>query len=313
MKSKIKTILIPVDFSESSERSLSVGIFIAKRQNADVILLYVQENITSFQPVEVLLPGISLPQDLYVLMTKRITDLALKISNETGIKVTYKILIGQPFEQVCLFAGEQQVSLIVIGTHGTSGIRRFFMGSEAYRIVKMAPCPVLTIPGQWDKTDFKKVLFPIRLIPNAIDKYFYARPIIEKNNSVLFLLGLSDMKDPVSSKEIILLINGLKLKLNNDNVKFQTGYSQSENFPSEVIKTAEYFDIDLIILTANIDDGWRAFILGPFVQQVLNHSKIPVLCIKPSNDKEDNVSSLIATEKWGRSLKFSTDEENHSG
>jgi nucleotide-binding universal stress UspA family protein len=305
MKSQIKSILIPVDFSESSERALTVGISVAKRQNADVILLHVLENITSFQPVEILLPGISLAPDLNVLMEQRIADLALKISNETGIKVSGKILLGQPFEQICMFAGEQQVSLIVIGTHGTSGIRRLFMGSDAYRIVKMAPCPVLTIPGKWDKTDFKKVLFPIRLIPNALDKYFYTRPIIEKNNSVLFLLGLSDMKDPVSSKEIILLMNGLKLKLHIDNVKFQTGYSQSENFPSEVIKTAEYFDIDLIILTANLDIDWRAFFLGPFVQQVLNHSRVPVLSIKPSYKDEEKISSLKLAENWGRTLGLS--------
>jgi nucleotide-binding universal stress UspA family protein len=119
------------------------------------------------------------------------------------------------------------------------------------------------------------------------------------------------MKDPVNSKEIILLMNGLKRKLHNDNVKFQTGYSQSENFPSEVIKTAEYFDIDLIVLTANLDFDWKAFFLGPFVQQVLNHSRIPVLSIKPSFDQPEEGSSLSLPENWGRSLKFSAKEENH--
>jgi nucleotide-binding universal stress UspA family protein len=310
MKSQIKSVLIPVDFSESSERALSVGIAIAKRQNADVILLHVLENITSFQPVEVLLPGISLVPDLNVLMEQKITNLALNISNETGIKASGKILLGHPFEQICILAREQQVSLIVIGTHGTSGIRRFFMGSDAYKIVKMAPCPVLTVPGKWDKKDFKRVLFPIRLIPGAIDKYFYARPIIEKNNSELFLLGLTDMKDSVNSKELILLMNKFKQKLHNDMVKFQTGYCHSEDFPSEVIKTAEFFDNDLVILTANLDIDWKTYFLGPFVQQVLNHSRVPVLSIKPSYKGEEKISSLKLAENWGRTLILSSTSEN---
>jgi nucleotide-binding universal stress UspA family protein len=312
MKSQIRSILIPTDFSDSSQGALTAGISIAKRQNADVILLHVLDNVTYFQPVEVLLPGIKLAPDLNLLMEEKIKELSKKISDETGVKVTGKILQGQPYEQICIFANESKISLIVLGTHGTSGKRKFFIGSDAYRIIKLAPCPVLTIPDQWDKTYFKKVLFPIRIIPGALDKYFYARPIIEKNNSELFLLGLTDMRDPVNSKEIIMLINNLKRKLHNDKIKFQTAYCQSENFPSEVIKTAEFFDIDLIILTTNLDVDWKAFFLGPFVQQVLNHSMIPVLSIKPLIEKAEHFSSLELAEIWGSSLSLSNIEEKHA-
>ncbi len=223
----------------------------------------------------------------------------------SGINVTVKVLAGQPYERICRFAYSENISLIVMGTNGASGLREFFMGSEAYRVVKNAPCPVLTIPGNWDRTDFDKVLFPIRLIPNAIDKYFYARPIIEKNDSELFLLGLSEMKNPEDIKELTLIIDKLKIQLHNDNVKFQTGYCPFEDFPTIVIKTAKEAGIDLLVLTANFENDLRAFFIGPFVQQVVNRSQLPVLSIKPSYNQNVPISSFKLAENWGKSIKFS--------
>jgi len=303
MKSQIKTILIPTDFSEPAEKAFAVGIYIAKRQKAEIILLHIIDRFANLEPTEVFLPEMKLEPDLNSMMEERLRELSETMSKKTGIKITGRVLDGQPSERICRLAFEEQVDLTVIGTHGTSGARRFFMGSDAYGVVKNSPCPVLTIPGSWNKKDFKKVLFPIRLIKGALNKYIYARPIIEKNDSELFLLGLTDMKNTKSTRELILLIENLKNQLQNDNVKYQTSYSPSEDFPSEVTKTAGDLDIDLIILTANLDFDWKAFFIGPFVQQVLNHSQVPVLSIKPSFEQGGKVPAFKLAEKWGRSVK----------
>jgi len=282
METQIKSILVPTDFSESSENALNVGIAIAGRHGADIILLHVIERFAHLQPSEVFLPEIQLMPDINYMIEYRLKEFSESIMKKTGIKVKSIVLNGQPFEQICKLAFEEKISLIVIGTHGTSGVRGLFMGSEAYRIVKNAPCPVLTIPANWNKTDFKKALFPIRLTPGATEKYLFARPIIEKNDSELYLLGLTDLKDISDTKELLILVEALKNQLNKDNIKFQTSYSPGENFPEEVTKTTNELGIDLIILTANIDPDWKTFFIGPFVQQVLNHSQVPVLSIKPS-------------------------------
>ncbi len=302
MKSQIKSLLIPTDFSESSENALTVGISIAKRQKADVVLLHVIDRFAYLQPSEVFLPEIKLMPDTNYMIEFRLKEFSETIMKKTGINIQSKVLNGQPFEQICKLAFEENTDLIVIGTHGTSGLRGLFMGSEAFRVVKNAHCPVLTIPGKWNKKDFKKVLFPIRLISDALDKYFYARPIIEKNNSDLFLLGLTDMKNIPNTKELLLLVDSFKNRLNNDNVKYQTSYCTGEDFPSEVVKTAEELDIDLIILTANIDPDWKSYFIGPFAQQVINHVQVPVLCIKPSDIEVDHIQPLKLAEKWGRSI-----------
>mgnify|MGYP003737374193 CR=1 FL=1 len=282
MKSQIKSILIPTDFSESSDNALNVGIAIAERHKAEIILLHVIDRFAYLQPAEVFLPDVRPLPDINYMIENRIKEFAENIKKKTGLEVKGKVRSGQPFEQICRLAFEEEVSMIVIASHGSGGLRGLFMGSEAYRVVKNATCPVLTIPGKWKDKEFNKVLFPVRLIPGALEKYIYSRPIIEKNNSELYLLGLTDTKDAENKEELDQLVYKLKVQLQNDRIRYQTSYCKGDDFPDEVIKKAKELGIDLIILTANIDTNWKNFFIGPFVQQVINHSNNPVLSIKPS-------------------------------
>jgi nucleotide-binding universal stress UspA family protein len=278
MKTQINSILLPTDFSELSESALELGIAIAKRQNAEVTLLHVVDLLPNLLPTQVLLSD---PDEALSRMEEKLQELSEKIQKETGVKAFVKALKGTPSDGICKFAHEENISLIVMGTHGISGLREFFIGSEAYRVVKNATCPVLTIPGNWGKTDFGKVLFPVRLTPGAMDTYFFARPIIEKNNSELYVLGLYEHEKDVDNKEISVSINKLKDQLKNDNVHFKTGITQSKDLPAKILNLAKEYEADLIILTANLDHNFKAFFVGPFVQQVVNHSRLPVLSIKP--------------------------------
>jgi nucleotide-binding universal stress UspA family protein len=278
MNTQINSILIPTDFSVLSESAINVGIAVAKRQNSKVTLLHVVDLLPNLLPTEVLLSD---SQEVLSRMEEKLKELSAKIQKETGVKVVVKALQGTPSDSICKLAYKENISLIVMGTHGVSGLREFFIGSEAYRVVKNATCPVLTIPGNWQKTDFEKVLFPVMLRPGALDTYFYARPIIEKNNSELFLLGLCEHEKDMVEKEISMLINKLKIQLDNDKVVFKSEISQFKDFPEKMLNVAKEYKADLIILTANFDHDFKAYFVGPFVQQVVNHSRLPVLSIKP--------------------------------
>lgn len=308
MKTQIDSILIPTDFSELSESALKIGVAIAKRQKAKITLLHVIDRFAYLQPAEVFIPEVKLSPDHIAEIKERMSKISNRMLIDTGVTVEGEILDGQPSEVICSYAFKKKFSLIVMGTHGTSGVKEFFIGSEAFRVVKNAPCPVLTVPGNWQKTYFEKVLLPIRLKPGAIEKYFYARPIIEKNNSELFLLGLSDKKSPDELKKIVSLIDRLRSQLQNDNVDFRTIYCPSEDFTKTVTETAKQSQIDLIILTANLDYNFKAYFVGPFSQQIVNHSPIPVLSIKPTNDLHEVESTLKLAEKWGDSISFNEEE-----
>jgi nucleotide-binding universal stress UspA family protein len=305
MKTQIHSILIPTDFSDLSESALKAGIAIAKRQNAAITLLHIVDMFTYVEPSEMFLPGYGLMPDWILTMEDRLKELCDVIQHDTGIRVTGKILEGQPAERICTYAHKEKVSLIVMGTHGTSGLREFFIGSEAYRVVKNATCPVLTVPGKWEPTKFERVLFPVRLQTSVLDKYFFARPMIEKNNSELFLLGLSSNKNQSDFEKLSAMVDAMKIQLHNDNVTFRTELIPCDDFPAKVIEIATEYDSDLIILTANLDNSFKAYFVGPYAQQVINHSKLPVLSIKPSNRQAERNQPLERAGQWGKTINFS--------
>lgn len=279
MKTKIDSILIPTDYSDLSESALKLGIAIAKRQNAAVTILNVVDRYSS-PPSKVFSSDFRMTSNMFSTVGGKIQELTDIIFKKSDIKVTGKIMEGNPSDLICQHALEENFSLIVMGTHGTSGMRDLFIGSEANRVVKNATCPVLTIPGNWGKTDFEKVLFPVRIKPGMLKKYLYARPIIEKNNSELFLLGLNEQEYHTYRKEIVMFMDKIKIQLHNDNIVFQSAICQSKDFPGETIKIANEYKIDLIVLSANFDNDFSPYYLGPYPQQILNHSHLPVLSIK---------------------------------
>ena len=305
MKSKITSILIATDFSELSESALKVGIAIATRQNAAITLLHVVNMYSHYGTPDVLLQESGKTPDVILLMSDKIMELASDIQKRSGVRITGKLLSGVPAESICQYASKENISLIVMGTHGISGLRERFIGSVAFRVIRNAPCPVLTIPGNWQKTDFEKVLFPVRLKPGMLEKYFYARPIIEKNNSEVMLLGLADEKKSEAANEVSLLMDKLKVQLYTDKILFHTSLSPSKDFPKTIIDSAIEFEADLIVLSANIDFNFKSFFVGPFAQHVVNHSHLPVLSIRPTNKAAEQPSSLELAMKWGKSIRYS--------
>ena len=129
MLSKIKKILIATDFSESSENALRVGISVAGRHKADIILLHVIDRFANIQPSEVFLPEMKLLLDINYMVDHRLREFSESLTKRTGIKIKSVVLDGQPFEQICRLSFEEKTSLIVIVTHGISGLRGLFMGS----------------------------------------------------------------------------------------------------------------------------------------------------------------------------------------
>jgi nucleotide-binding universal stress UspA family protein len=301
MNSEINSILVPTDFSPLSECALNVAVAIATRQNAEIDILHVIGESNYLPPSDIFLPDVRVTDDIATTIGDLLVDYSEKLQNDTGIKVNGKILFGIPSDQICQYAKLNSSSLIVMGTHGVTGFREFIIGSEAYNVVKYAQCPVLTVPGNWNRTEFKKILFPIRLVPGANEKYSFIQPIIKKNNAELFILGLQEKESPDKISELVLLMIELKLQLHNDNISFESIICPSEDFSSSVIETAENRDVDLVVITADIEYGFASFFTGTYERQVINHSRLPVLCVKPTERKLDPTLYLKLALNWRKS------------
>jgi nucleotide-binding universal stress UspA family protein len=140
-----KKILIPVDFSPHSAEATRVGVDLAKRFGASLTLAHVYDPLAYAVPDGfVLLP----PPELEKLFDAFRTQLASseRLALDAGApRVETKLLQGFVAGQIAEFASRGEFDLIVMGTHGRTGMQHLFLGSVAERVVRLATCPVLTV------------------------------------------------------------------------------------------------------------------------------------------------------------------------
>ena len=142
----VQHILVPTDFSEYADYALDYAIELAKTLQAHLTVLYVL-HLSSLALGEA--PPAVLDDTLKAMEAnaEQRTQMALARVQEAGLQGESAIVEGIPFQVIIETAKSRDVDLIVMGTHGRTGLTHAFMGSVAEKVVRMAPCPVLVTRG----------------------------------------------------------------------------------------------------------------------------------------------------------------------
>ena len=145
MELEIKKVLVPIDFSDYSKNSLRYAVNFAKQFNAEIYLIYVLEPVIyppDFSMGQIAIPSINAEWDERA--REELENLA-KTEIPEGINVKSILKNGKPFLEIIDTASEENIDLIIIATHGHSGVEHILFGSTAEKVVRKAPCPVLTL------------------------------------------------------------------------------------------------------------------------------------------------------------------------
>ncbi len=139
---KVKRILVPIDFSAHSEHALSVAVSVAEQFGAEIILVNVLEQF--IYPGDVSFMPMTLPS--YVSEREEANASRLKAMLE-GSKIKHHsvVRVGRAWDEIVQVSKKLKTDLIVIATHGHTGLRHALLGSVAERVVQHAPCAVLTV------------------------------------------------------------------------------------------------------------------------------------------------------------------------
>ncbi len=147
---QIRTILFPTDFSQGARAAMDHAISLAQDYRAKLVLLYVIQDISI---AEWYIPSSLSAADLVADMQKSAEQEIEKWAAEARAKVADvepQVTRGVPFVEIIRTAKAKQADLLVIGTHGRTGIDHMLFGSTAEKVVRKSPCPVLTVrmPGK---------------------------------------------------------------------------------------------------------------------------------------------------------------------
>jgi nucleotide-binding universal stress UspA family protein len=140
---EIRHILAPTDFSAPASQAVTAAYELAQTFGAKLSLLHVIE--VPAYAIEVALPLEDLERD-----ARRELARLLPEADAAHVEVTRLVNMGVPYQRIVETATTEQVNLIVMATHGRTGLSHLVLGSVAERVVRLAPCPVLTIrpPGE---------------------------------------------------------------------------------------------------------------------------------------------------------------------
>ena len=141
----LKRILVPIDFSEYSKNALQYAITLARQFSSEVILVYVVEPIV--YPADLGFGQMTMPniEPELAQRGKAGLDQLVKDSVTGEISARTVVRTGRPFVEILTTAKDEHIDLIVIATHGHSGVEHLIFGSTAEKVVKRARCPVLMV------------------------------------------------------------------------------------------------------------------------------------------------------------------------
>jgi universal stress protein A len=138
----LKKILVPLDFSEISEKALRYAIKFAAQFGSSVTLLHVIQPMV--YPADFGYPP-TLVDSLDDTMQQAAKERLQAMAGRAPVEMHTMIRLGQPYHEITIAARELEVDLIIITTHGHTGLKHALLGSTAERVVRHAPCPVLTL------------------------------------------------------------------------------------------------------------------------------------------------------------------------
>lgn len=141
----LKRILVPTDFSESAHHALRYGTSFAREYEAELLLVHVVENLTVGYASDLFpVPMAEVFDEISGYAKAELAKLAAEV-REKGIKVREMVVQGKPSAEIVRVAREETADMIVLGTHGKGMLDKALFGSTAERVIRRAPCPVLTV------------------------------------------------------------------------------------------------------------------------------------------------------------------------
>ncbi|MFL5764272.1 MAG: universal stress protein [Bacteroidia bacterium] len=279
---EIKRILIPLDFSETSLLALEQGAYMARLFDAELYLLHVIEMIEFAYSIYD--PSVAVPVDTEAIernVEKIITGHAERIEKQYGLHIRTLIRIGRVATEVRDATEENEVDLVVMGTHGAKGFGEFFIGSNAHKTVTISSCPVLTVREHSTKQGFADIVMPIDNTLHSRQKVNLVIQLAKLYGARVHMLGLINKGEEDSRNKFMIKIEAVEKVLQHAGVTFTQKITEGENLAEETMKYAKEVNGDLIVIMTDHESKFTGMFLGAFAKQIINHSHIPVLSVRP--------------------------------
>jgi nucleotide-binding universal stress UspA family protein len=196
-------------------------------------------------------------------------------------KINVILRKGKVYSEVAFVARMIEADIVFAGTHGVSGFEQYWIGSNAYRIVTYSPCPVITLRGDFEISDsIKNILLPIDSTPETKQKLPFAAQLASVFDATIHLAVLYNSPISVIRNRIKSYTDEAVKLLQQQNISFVVEELEAENIVSCLLNYAESSSADMVVSMTEQGGTSGGMFLGPYAQQLINNSFIPVLSLQ---------------------------------
>lgn len=274
---KMKKILVPTDFSEEAEHALKVAAQLAKTYGSEIYLLHLLE--LPLQEMDALHTYSELPEAMFFMeMANQKLDDLMTRDYLKGLSVNVTIKPINSSDVIVDQCHKLGITMVAMGSHGSSGIQELFIGSFAEKVVRVCDVPVLVIKKDHDSFEINDFVFASDFKKESEHTYKQAVKIAKLFNAKIHLLMVNTVANFMTTtdakKRIQAFIDGTPFK--NHTV---TIYND-ESIESGILNFSREIDADLIGISTHGRQGLLHFLNGSISEDLVNHAKRPVITFK---------------------------------
>lgn len=288
-------IIITTDFSETSLLAIKHGAFLAQYTKGEIFLFHViskhWERFNVFMP-NVTTESIEKGSDA---VQQKLNELAEQIRKDYGVTVTTAIASGSPTSEIVKFAKELGAGMIVMGTHGYSAWEDLTIGSNAMKVITKSPCPVMTMSERATSFGYKNIILPIDNSSHSRQKVVLTLELAKHFAAHVSILGVLATNEQNEKGDMEVMLRQVETAAKDKGLSYSVKLvEQVKNRAVAIVNYCDEVKGDLISIMTDQDAEVSGFFLGPFALQVIHHSKVPVLSIKPEEHPENSSWSILA-------------------
>lgn len=270
-----KLIIVGIDFSKGSMHALNYAITIANKAGANIMMVWVDKpkrDDSIYSDAD---------NEPHEEAQKRFEEIIEEYkSRMLRGKLMFKLRSGKVHRELVNQAKYHDAWMIVAGTHGTSGFEEIWIGSNAYKIVTYAHCPVITIRYAADaKKNIKTIILPIDSTMQTRQKVPFAAELARLTGAHVHVLSLYS----TSVKYLRNLVDSYSKQvaehLDDSGIPNTISGRDADNITNATIEYAAEVNADLIAIMTEQETKTKNILIGPYAQQMVNHSPFPVLSI----------------------------------
>ena len=275
-KKHMNRVVVGFDFSSGSAYAVDLAIDIANRWKSDIRLVYVKEKNEAEGPI----------REEIERRNAAVEPLL------QGIKLEYVLRHGNPADELTRQAAEDNAALLIVGTHGMSGMKTNMLGRNSYKTIEQSPVPVLIVREDFNfSKSLDTIVVPLDNSDDTRQKVSVAAMFAKTFGSTIHLLGLytataADVRGIVDN-----YVKMVEKYLDKNEIEHVTKFiNVSKNVTADTLDYANAVQADMIAIMTEQEKNLSSLILGTYAQQMINQSTIPVLTVRPKDVQTTNAN-----------------------